>query len=119
MMKYSNGILTTITNVGGISEARKVAAMAQAAYITVAPHNPNGPLATVESAHLAASIPNFLMLEHRGQIEDVARGEEVVSPPLKLEDGKLLLPEGPGWGMELNEAVRAHYTGPRFGFEPL
>jgi galactonate dehydratase len=108
-----------ITNVGGISEARKVSAMAQSAYISVAPHNPNGPLATAASAHLAAVIPNFLMLERRGMLEDVARAEEVASPALEMQDGKLLLPAGPGWGMQLDEAAVERYAGQETQFEPL
>ena len=108
-----------ITNAGGISETRKIAAMAQAAYITVAPHNPNGPLATAASAHLAASIPNLLTLERRGQEEDVARAEEVASPPLRMAEGKLLLPEGPGWGLELNRQTLAKYAEVESHYEPL
>ncbi len=108
-----------VTNVGGIAEARKVAAMAQAAYITVAPHNPNGPLATAASVHLSASIPNLLMLERRGMEEDVARAEEVASPPLRMENGKLLLPEGPGWGVELNEDALRKYAGLEVHYDPL
>jgi galactonate dehydratase len=108
-----------ITNVGGIAEARKVSAMAQAAYITVAPHNPNGPLATAASIHLAATIPNFLLLERRGHEEDVARAEEVASPALRMEDGNLLLPEGPGWGLELNEAALEKYEGLKVHYEPI
>lgn len=101
-----------ITNAGGLSQCCKIAAMAQANYITVAPHNPNGPLATVASAHLAASIPNFLMLERRGMIEDVARAEEVSTEPLLMEHGKLVLPTAPGWGIDLNrEALARHAIG--------
>lgn len=108
-----------ITNVGGIAEARKVSAMAQAAYITVAPHNPNGPLATAASAHLVATIPNFLTLERRGQEEDVARAEEVASPALRMENGLLLLPEGPGWGLKLNEEALKKYEGLPVHYEPI
>jgi Enolase C-terminal domain-like len=58
LMKQGVAVINPdITNVGGMAECRKVAAMAQSAYISVAPHNPNGPLATAASAHLAASIP--------------------------------------------------------------
>ena len=48
-----------ICHAGGISELKKIAAMAEAYYIKVAPHNPNGPIATAASAHLSAAIPNF------------------------------------------------------------
>lgn len=108
-----------VTNAGGLAETKKVAAMAQASYITVAPHNPNGPLATAASAHLAACIPNFLILERRGQAEDVGRAEEVSFPPLVMRDGKLLLPEGPGWGVELNREILPRYAYQSFQSDPL
>jgi galactonate dehydratase len=108
-----------VTNAGGLAETRKVAAMAQASYITVAPHNPNGPLATAASAHLAACIPNFLILERRGQAEDVARAEEMSFPPLLMREGKLLLPEGPGWGIELDREILSKYSHSHFHSEPL
>jgi len=93
--------------------------MAQAAYITVAPHNPNGPLATAASAHLSATIPNLLTLERRGMVEDVGRAEEVASPKLEMKDGFLLLPTGPGWGLELNDAALAKYANVETHYEPI
>ncbi len=48
---------------GGITAMKKIAAMADAHYVTIAPHNPNGPVCTAASIHVAASIPNFLIME--------------------------------------------------------
>jgi galactonate dehydratase len=48
---------------GGITAMKKIAAMADANYVTIAPHNPNGPVCTAASIHIAASIPNFLIME--------------------------------------------------------
>jgi len=98
-----------VCNVGGIMEAKKVAAMAEAYYVSIAPHNPNGPVATAMAAHLAASIPNFLILETSGQPEELARQAEVVRKPLQLEDGHLRLPTGPGLGIELNKEAFARH----------
>ena len=56
-----------ICHAGGISELRKIAALAEACYVKIAPHNPNGPVATMASVHLAAAIPNFLILEFAHQ----------------------------------------------------
>ena len=53
-----------LARTGGITEARKIAAMADTYYIPVAPHNPNGPICTLASMHLCFSIPNFLILEY-------------------------------------------------------
>ena len=49
---------------GGIMELKKIAGMAEAHYVKVAPHNPMGPLATMVNVHFAASTPNFLILEY-------------------------------------------------------
>jgi galactonate dehydratase len=52
-----------VARAGGITAMKKIAAMADAHYVTVAPHNPNGPVCTAASMHVAASIPNFLIME--------------------------------------------------------
>ena len=49
---------------GGLLELKKIAAMAEAHYVSVAPHNPMGPVATAVNVHFAASTPNFLILEY-------------------------------------------------------
>ena len=51
--------------VGGLLEMRKIAALAEAHYVTVAPHNPMGPLATAVNLHFCAAQPNFKILEYR------------------------------------------------------
>jgi galactonate dehydratase len=103
-----------VVNCGGLMQAKKIAALAEAEYISLAPHNPNGPVATAAAVHLAASIPNFLILETIGSAADRATQAEVVDPPLQLEDGCLLLPTGPGLGLKLNEAACA-----RFPYQPF
>jgi len=89
-----------ITNTGGIGETKKIAGMAEVGTMTVAPHNPNGPLAIAQNAHLAASIPNFLILETIGSPEFLRACEEALKTPLVIRDGYLELPTGPGWGVE-------------------
>ena len=90
----------------GFHESLKIAAMADAYDINVAPHNFYGHLATTISAHFCASVWNFRIMET--DIDSVPwRDELVVTPPV-IEDGDFVLPTGPGWGMEVNEAaVRA------------
>ena len=92
-----------IGNTGGIMESKKIAAMAEAFYCAVAPHNPMGPLATVINVHLAACIPNFLILEYIP--DDRPIRSELLIEPLRPESGYLPVPEKPGWGVELNEGV--------------
>ena len=88
---------------GGMSEMKKIAALAEAHYVTVAPHNPLGPLATAINVHFAATTHNFLILEYHSDDESPRR--DVLHNPMQLRDGYLELPEGPGWGVELNEAA--------------
>ena len=85
---------------GGILEARKIAAVAEANYVTVAPHNPLGLLSTAVSVHLAASIPNFLILEYQGD-HDKPKAR-FVDDPWRPVNGYLQLPKRPGLGMELD-----------------
>ena len=91
----------------GILESMKIAAMADAYEINVAPHNFNGHIGSLMSAHFCAAVPNFRVMEI--DIEDVPWKDELVSVPPVIEDGHLLIPTGAGWGAEVNEdVVRAH-----------
>ena len=88
---------------GGIKETLKIAAMAETYHILVAPHNPNGPVATAASVHVAASMPNFHILEYAlSETRDAcqAAGEAEL---LKARDGRIELPTRPGLGIELDE----------------
>lgn len=91
----------------GILESMKIAAMADAYEVNVAPHNFNGHLASLISAHFCAAVPNFRIMEI--DIEDVPWKDDLVTRPPVIEAGELLIPTGPGWGAEVNEeVVRAH-----------
>jgi galactonate dehydratase len=96
-----------ITVCGGILEMKKIAAMAEAHYVMVAPHNPVGPLATVVNVHFAASTPNFLILEYHP--DDEAPRKDLLQEPLMVKDGYLPVPVKPGLGVELNEEAFRHY----------
>ena len=98
-----------ITNTGGMAETKKIAALAEVGYMSVAPHNPNGPLAMAQNAHLAAAIPNFLILETIGAPEFLAACEETLTTPLVIRDGYLELPTGPGLGVEPDLAAVARH----------
>ena len=104
---------------GGMLEMKKIAALAEAHYVTVAPHNPLGPLATAINVHFAATTHNFLILEYHSDDEPPRR--DVLHNPMRLRDGYLELPEGPGWGVELNEAALSTELRPwhrPFGTQP-
>ncbi|HEU0119670.1 MAG TPA: galactonate dehydratase [Bryobacteraceae bacterium] len=92
---------------GGLLEMKKIAAMAEAHYVTVAPHNPMGPVATAVNVHFAASTSNFFILEYHPDDEGVRK--DVLKEPLMVKDGYIPLPTKPGLGIELNEdAIRKY-----------
>ena len=97
-------IMPDICWCGGISEARKIAAMAETFYLPVAPHNCGGPILHFASAHLAANLTNLYILEtvRRNYLEEY-RG--IVTADLTPQNGELPLPPGPGLGVELDPAV--------------
>lgn len=98
-----------ICHAGGVTELRKIAALAEASYIKIAPHNPNGPVATMASVHLAASIPNFLILEMAQQ----PLREVIQRQGLTIERGWAELPSAPGLGIELDpDVIAAHPYAP-------
>jgi L-alanine-DL-glutamate epimerase-like enolase superfamily enzyme len=91
----------------GIVEATKIAAMADAYEVNVAPHNFYSHLATMMSAHFAAVVPNLRIMEF--DPDTVPWQDDLVTTRPRIEAGHLLLPTGPGWGPEVDEAaVRAH-----------
>jgi len=95
----------------GYLEAYKMAALAEAHEVNVSTHNYcGGLLSDVISAHFAAAIPNLRAVEF--DVEDVPWKAEFLTGPLLLEDGHLLVPQGPGWGIDVDEAfVRSHPPG--------
>ncbi len=95
-----------VCHCGGISELRKIASAAETYYMRVAPHNPNGPVATAASIQLAAAIPNFAVLEY---VQPTEEHTKVVKEPLVLAAGHFQLPETPGLGIDLNEEVIRAY----------
>jgi len=102
---------------GGMLEMKKIAAMADAHYIRIAPHNPMGPVANAVNVHFAASTPNFFILEYHP--DDEGARKDVLKEPLMVKDGYIPLPVKPGWGIELNEeAIRKYPPRPwRRGFD--
>ncbi len=85
---------------GGIWEMKKIAALAEAHYVSVVPHNPCGPVANAVNAHFALSTQNFEVLEYHPDKEGARR--EILQEPVPLVDGFLEVPDVPGLGIELN-----------------
>ena len=93
---------------GGLLQMKKMAAMAEAHYITFAPHDGSlGPVAEMAAVHLCATLPNFLILEHLE--DDVPQRYEVMEPQPTIVDGFMLVPDAPGLGIDIVEDAIAHY----------
>jgi galactonate dehydratase len=101
-----------VTNYGSLEAVKHAAAMAEARYMTVAPHNPNAGVSTAASVHLCAGIENLEILEHMSR--DVPWGDEVIEHDLTVEDGAIAVPDEPGLGVEFDEdAAREHPGEPK------
>jgi galactonate dehydratase len=96
-----------VCHCGGVTELRKVAAMADTYYISMAPHNPLGPVATAVNVQLALATPNFLIQEIMRS--DVPYRDEVVDAPLTIEGGYVYPSNRPGIGVEVDEKAAARY----------
>jgi L-alanine-DL-glutamate epimerase-like enolase superfamily enzyme len=104
-------IMPDIPKCGGLSECRKIANLAELYYIPFAPHNVSSPIGTMASAHVCATVPNFLVLEfhwlHRPYWASItADGEDII------KNGYIALPNRPGIGVELNEEVARQHQYP-------
>ncbi len=95
-----------VCHCGGISELRRIAAAAETYYIRVAPHNPNGPVATAASIQLSAAIPNFDILEYAIPAPEYLK---IVKKPLTPQEGYFLLSDAPGLGIDLDEEAMKAY----------
>ncbi len=94
-----------LCHVGGIFEARKLAAMMEMYYGTVAPHNPLGPISLASCIQLDACIPNFLIQEHPGNADGSDLGVGYITEPFEIKDGHIELSGKAGLGVELDEAA--------------
>lgn len=87
----------------GLLESWKIASLAEAYEVNVAPHNFFGPLATLISAHWSAVVPNLRIMEV--EVDDVPWRDELVTQAPRIDGGDLLLPTGSGWGADVREEV--------------
>jgi galactonate dehydratase len=100
-------IMPDVKHCGGLLELTRIATVAEHDGVTVAPHNPSGPVSTAASVQVCAVLPNFRLLEL--QWGETAWRHEIVNPPERFENGASRVPDRPGFGIELNDTlVRAH-----------
>ncbi|PPK99930.1 mandelate racemase/muconate lactonizing enzyme family protein [Parapedobacter indicus] len=104
-------VMPDITRCGGPSELKRIATLAETYNVLIAPHNPNGPLSTLASAHVCASIPNFFRQEF--MFNDVPWRDTVIDYPLShmISEGHLKLSERPGLGVDLVEDEMEKHPG--------
>lgn len=97
-----------ITRIGGITEAKKIAALCEAFGVMLAPHDGStGPIAEMANLHVLATTPNLLFLEHRDR--DVFWRREVVQGVVLDQEGYLPVPDQPGLGLTLDEEAIKKY----------
>lgn len=105
-------VRTDICLAGGLSNCKKIAALAETHFVQVVPHNPLSPVSTAACIQLAACIPNFALQEYPAG-ENESPKNQIVKSVLKLEQGFLIVPDAPGIGVELAEDAQK-----RFPFKP-
>jgi L-alanine-DL-glutamate epimerase-like enolase superfamily enzyme len=97
-------IMPDLAKAGGILEGKRIAEIADAYYVPVAPHNVSSPLGMMAACHVMAAVPNFLVLEFHGREipwwSDLCEGDKPF-----IENGWMPLSERPGIGVELNNEV--------------
>jgi galactonate dehydratase len=96
-----------VSHCGGISETRRIAAMAEAYLMPIACHNPQGPVSTASSIHVGFATPNYLIQEVVRN--DVAWRNDILIAPLDVDRGFVTPPTAPGLGIDINEKEAAKY----------
>jgi galactonate dehydratase len=87
---------------GGITHTKKIAALAEASYVGVVPHNPLGPVSTAACLQIAACIPNFAIQEYPIGEHEFPKNV-MVKEPIPVDKGFLIIPDKPGIGIEIAE----------------
>ena len=94
-----------VCNVGGLTEAMKVAGWCEAHYIDIMPHNPLGPICTAATIHLAASIPNFAWFEVPPYDTDLLGQQAYFTNPPLVENTVFVISNAPGLGIDVREEM--------------
>jgi galactonate dehydratase len=96
-------IMPDVKHCGGLLELTRIAAMAADEGVMVAPHNPSGPVSTAASVQVCAGMKNVNYLEL--QYGEVGWRSDMLMPPERFVNGSIQVPDRPGFGIDLNEAV--------------
>lgn len=93
---------------GGITHTKKIAALAEANYVGVVPHNPLSPVSTAACLQIAACIPNFALQEYPTGEHEPPKSE-IIKTAIEVENGFLIIPDAPGIGIELADDAQEKY----------
>ena len=100
-----------VCNVGGLTEAMKIAGWSEAHYVDLMPHNPLGPVCTAATVHFAAAVPNFAWLETRAPEAGLGFDNSDFFPVQpKLTGAVYPVSDAPGLGVEVNEDLIARQS---------
>ncbi|MFC1763542.1 mandelate racemase/muconate lactonizing enzyme family protein, partial [Planctomycetota bacterium] len=115
--QYVDYLRPDVCHCGGISEMKKIAALAEVYYISLVPHNNAGPLGSAATLHAALAIPNITLIE-APWVNRRDNNPVVVKPYPTVEGGFALPLEGPGLGVSLDEAAAAERPFNGGGLQP-
>ncbi len=104
-------------NAGGITELKKIAAIAESQHLLMAPHNTNSPIGTQAALHLAAATPNFAIQEYHAEYYAIDYFALCPGQP-RRKGSTVPLPSGPGLGITLDEALARANPAPARGWHP-
>ncbi|MNR10720.1 D-galactonate dehydratase [compost metagenome] len=107
-MGCADFIQPDVSHAGGISELKKIAAMAECYHIPMCPHNPSGPVANAATLHIAASTPNFYFLETMSS--DVSYRNKISTEKVEFENGMMHINDAPGLGIDIDEEAIMEYV---------
>ena len=96
-------IMPDVKHCGGLLEMTRIAAMAQTDGVSVAPHNPSGPISTAANVQICAGMINFRLLEL--QWGEIGWRSELIIPAEHFAHGSIPVPDRPGFGIQLNEKL--------------
>ncbi|MEN6407048.1 MAG: galactonate dehydratase [Thermoguttaceae bacterium] len=106
-LRAADYIQPDVSHAGGLTEMKKIAAMAETHYIPICPHNPSGPVANAATLQLAACLPSFYLLETMAG--DVSWRKDVCKENVEITDGQMHIPTASGLGVDICEEAIANH----------
>jgi galactonate dehydratase len=104
-------IMPDLQKAGGLGEAQRIANLANLYYVPFAPHMVASYLGAMASAHVCASVPNFMILEWQIYFHKDPMFKEIVNyDPSMIKNGQITLSEKPGIGVEINQEAMRKYA---------